>query len=678
MDTPSNLVNLRTQLCIVFDGFNPLSSRKNFWTQAAMDFLNHIYKKSIHTIIIGPKPASKLGTKLTQKFGFKKTIQFLDHNEVISLKSLEASRSHHIELKALNTSTRSWTRLRTQACLVIGKSGVWPKFFPGWTLPGTLSIDTFLSWFYQYKLIPGKDVAFLGSSNQVLRCALNLFNHNVQSCYILSPSSLQCWNSYKNSFISKGGRIFSNCEIIKLEKHNNFQNLLYLKTTEGTLILPIDTLVSSYQNTENINQPHFWKNGFFYLHIKRFLNEPFLDEEVWLEDLDWEELSWRLNHYFDTAKHSIIEGNLKLIKQKRKQFLAYRKPERKKELLYNGKILNQETLQWIQQAPSVPKTFEKKNPVASLECFENIPCRACADICPESAIEIPNLTDLPQLLENKCTGCGACVAICPASAAVMVQEFANQQKAKYFFADDTKELWQPKKPISLLNRQGQILGMGRIQNSLSYKGGLHRILEIEATNVYTWDARSFQKYENETSEIHLEQNMYLTKKCWILLNGVKRLSPEGIPLSIALWQLGQKRFEDALFCADGSCRLCNVNIDGKAALACQTLVKAGQSIQYNTVIKNKLKNNLNSIELCPCKNISTLNYEELLKEGVPDSLIKEVCGLGYGTCHGRWCIHSQEIAAQKQKSLQNYRPLCTGYEISLWREVWAEEIQDES
>lgn len=52
----------------------------------------------------------------------------------------------------------------------------------------------------------------------------------------------------------------------------------------------------------------------------------------------------------------------------------------------------------------------------------DVVCRSCGDACGEAAIRFsPRLggAALPQILEERCTGCGACVPACPAGAVTM-------------------------------------------------------------------------------------------------------------------------------------------------------------------------------------------------------------------------------------------------------------------
>ncbi len=59
----------------------------------------------------------------------------------------------------------------------------------------------------------------------------------------------------------------------------------------------------------------------------------------------------------------------------------------------------------------------KRGSVAIIECFQDIPCNPCEMKCPRNAIKVGiPITNLPELDEEKCSGCGLCVPWCPGLA----------------------------------------------------------------------------------------------------------------------------------------------------------------------------------------------------------------------------------------------------------------------
>ena len=65
--------------------------------------------------------------------------------------------------------------------------------------------------------------------------------------------------------------------------------------------------------------------------------------------------------------------------------------------------------------PGVPSEERMaKGRVAVIECVQEIPCYPCENACRLGAITIgEQITNLPTLHEEKCTGCGICATVCP-------------------------------------------------------------------------------------------------------------------------------------------------------------------------------------------------------------------------------------------------------------------------
>jgi len=107
-------------------------------------------------------------------------------------------------------------------------------------------------------------------------------------------------------------------------------------------------------------------------------------------------------------------------------------------------------------------------PKAILECYEAIPCNPCATSCPFDAIVIEDgLTAIPQLLTDKCTGCGQCVTACP-GLAITVCQIVNKKalfKIPYEFLPYPQkgEIWHG------LNRGGGIICEAEIKNVIANK-----------------------------------------------------------------------------------------------------------------------------------------------------------------------------------------------------------------
>jgi ferredoxin-type protein NapF len=76
----------------------------------------------------------------------------------------------------------------------------------------------------------------------------------------------------------------------------------------------------------------------------------------------------------------------------------------------------------LQQDAGAPPWHLKAQMAHNCLAYAGIVCRSCRDVCAEAAIRFsprPMGTAHPELIAERCTGCGACVAVCPASAVTL-------------------------------------------------------------------------------------------------------------------------------------------------------------------------------------------------------------------------------------------------------------------
>ena len=653
----ANLNNtLKTDICVILEDSTYDVHRDRIWSDGAEEFLRKIHKQGLHLTIIGPRIPYKLGSK--------KNVRFLDRHDVIGMKELEITKKQKIELRVLSKKSRSWFRVRTEICLVIGTNGIWPTKFDGWTTGGVLTHDAFLKWAYEHEMLPSDRIAFLGSHNKIFRSAIKALKMNAARTFIIEPEArTKCFRSYEDMYESIGGRVLRNHQIQKLELDpTTGMKRIFLKNEKGTMILEVGSLVLGQSNDEHINAPKYWKRGLFYVQRRIHPLDNESDEEVWQDIYDWEEIYWRVSRKLGITDQKKLDSALTHLKQLKRSSYKYR--TEKTALEYSGKVLSRNSLSTIQTSVSTPRDMKKAHPIASLECFESSPCRACADACPESAIEIKALIDQPKVIENLCTGCGACVAACPTSAALMLQETKTVGKAKYVFADPLNRPFQPNSNVQMLSRKGDVLGVGKLIHVQSYENAKNNLITVEATDVFLWDARRIS-YPQQ-SERHQE---IFKKFCWVTLNGVRRMSPVNIPVSIVLWKLGQQRFEDAMLCSNGICGLCDIEINGKNAFACQEIVSDGMNIKFEINISKYEKLN----PVCVCRQVEAKELMGATLEGVSPECMLEKTGLGSGACHGRWCRQSIELAVDSEK----LRPTFHGFDQSPWRDLRLKDIFEE-
>lgn len=106
------------------------------------------------------------------------------------------------------------------------------------------------------------------------------------------------------------------------------------------------------------------------------------------------------------------------------------------------------------------RRLQDRRPVAMIECLQEIPCNSCAMACKNGAIRMDNVSDIPKLDFQKCTGCMACAMVCPGLAIFLlrVEEDCGYITLPYEF------LLIPKvgDQVATLDREGKVLGKSRV------------------------------------------------------------------------------------------------------------------------------------------------------------------------------------------------------------------------
>jgi Fe-S-cluster-containing hydrogenase component 2 len=123
-----------------------------------------------------------------------------------------------------------------------------------------------------------------------------------------------------------------------------------------------------------------------------------------------------------------------------------------------------EALKKIKSSPGYPsyKRFIK-GPVAVIECPEEIPCDPCSEICPFNAIEVGKpITNLPRLIEDRCTGCGLCITACPGLAIFVVNLNYSTEEASISMPYEFLPVPKVGEQVKVLNREGAHICEGRV------------------------------------------------------------------------------------------------------------------------------------------------------------------------------------------------------------------------
>lgn len=116
-----------------------------------------------------------------------------------------------------------------------------------------------------------------------------------------------------------------------------------------------------------------------------------------------------------------------------------------------------------------PEERLAKGPVAIAECFQNIPCDPCYHSCKQGAIkEFSDINERPQVLFDKCNGCGSCMSRCPGLAIFVVDATYAEQEALVKIPYEFLPVPEVNETVITINRAGMEVGEGkvvRVQNS---------------------------------------------------------------------------------------------------------------------------------------------------------------------------------------------------------------------
>ncbi len=304
----------------------------------------------------------------------------------------------------------------------------------------------------------------------------------------------------------------------------------------------------------------------------------------------------------------------------------------------------------IRSFSGVPQEGQKKKPLASIECLEEIACSVCQTVCPTQAIQISPRPEPPTriLSEDLCTACGICVKACPSEAISMVEEKEDLSVSLLTLPWKGKQLWKEGEFATLLNRRGDALGSARVKRVLPESSEQVQLIQLEVPAHLLWEARGLRKPKPEAVEDEaffkaIQRSSSSESKVEITVNGEKRLVRDQIPVTVALYETGQNRPVDALFCRDGSCGLCEVSIDGNKKQACQSQIHRGMALKIDGISRpapGSSKPGTDDCSLCPCLGITREQVTDRMKQGhlrSPEAVLS-VTHVGEGRCRGRVCM----------------------------------------
>jgi ferredoxin len=532
--------------------------------------------------------------------------------------------------------------------------------FSAGVLPGLTAYPLFKSGELNWN--PG--VAILGSSNRAFRFGSELLESGCSEVFIIEPLAewggkrYAGWEVEKRRFETLGGKLIEAAPL-SLSQKSAWIWEFRIQDSKGVRLLEVSRVVTfgPFKKTEPVRE---YPPGSLLFEFDQDINGLGYEEESATL------LATRIIKAL-LPEVGVNKQNLDFLIRKSRSRLKGMDRHQEDPFFtsFQGKWLSNSTLKSIKGFEGVPQREHFKREVASIECIETIGCNLCEQACPTQAIKMDRLRFKEResrdsiLLEDKCIACGLCLQACPSATPVMLFEKENHSMSKLTLPARGEEVFSPNEMATLVNRKGDALGSGRVlsfkkleiptqenllpENRIQYHG--EYVCELEVPTHLLWEARTIRKLKANAaldreflrSEVKSTQ---AAPKVEVFMNGEKRLVREKVRLSQALFETGQNRANDMLDCVDGSCGLCQVDVDGIKALACQTDVRRGMSI--------KLKSDIFTVEsnkpdlLCHCLGISLSDLQERVKQGKLSTIEAALSSsqVGQGKCHGQLCMES--------------------------------------
>lgn len=114
-------------------------------------------------------------------------------------------------------------------------------------------------------------------------------------------------------------------------------------------------------------------------------------------------------------------------------------------------------------------TPELKGKIAVIECVEDIPCDPCITACPQDALVLESLVAIPELIPEKCGGCGLCIAECPGLAIFVIDFDYEKDAALIMLPYEFIPLPKKGENIDVLDRKGEKCGEGEVIKVRTHK-----------------------------------------------------------------------------------------------------------------------------------------------------------------------------------------------------------------
>ncbi|MGZ3700081.1 MAG: 4Fe-4S dicluster domain-containing protein, partial [Bdellovibrionota bacterium] len=487
-------------------------------------------------------------------------------------------------------------RIEARAVVKVSVPPVLPDPFPGWRSQGLIPLPTAIRLRSGGRMRWDPSAVILGTGNKALRFGSELLESGAAEVYCVETHAqwgakrFAGWEVEKRRFEMGGGKILE-AKPVSLTAKGPLLWELRLQDTHGVRVIETARVISAgpFQDLPGVRE---YPSGSYLFELEQTAAftkpddvEGWVTEEErgkWLASKIVRALMSELGHRED------LDQVYRRARSRLRRFGKHR--EEPFTPAYQGKWIATADSRAMRGFSGVPKTEQKRRPIASVECFEEISCNICQTVCPTQAIltgKIPRSQETPVLTESKCTGCGLCLTACPSSAIVLVEEREDRSFSQLTLPWRGEKPWKAGETATLLNRRGESLGSARVVALMDTREDPQpdvQLVQLEVPTHLLWDARALRRPRaaSATDPRYLESISRAADeepKVEVSFNGEKRLVRDKIPVSLALFEIGRGRPEDVLLCTDGTCGLCQVQIDGVKKLGCQTTIHRGMAIK---------------------------------------------------------------------------------------------------
>ncbi len=587
-------------------------------------------------------------------------------------------------------------RIRARAVVKVSDLTGLPDPFPGWRSQGLVPLSTAERLRRESHVSWDPCTVILGSGNRALRFGSSLLESGVAEVYCIESSAqwgakrFAGWEVERRRFEMLGGRLIEARPVRLLPKAALLWELK-VQDSLGVRLLEVARVVAAgpFEGQPGVRE-HPPGSSLFELEQTAQANRED-DVEGWV--MEEERGIWLAGKIIKSLATDLGERKEELdrvFKRARGRLRRYSKHrEEPFTPAYHGKWVSNGDLKAIKAFSGVPVLEHRARLIASVECFEQIPCSTCVTVCPTGAIELGRVPRDPEkriLQESKCISCGLCAQACPSGAIPLVKESGEHAMSSLVLPWRGKRLWSIGDFAILVNRRGETLGNARVSKILDpgevlaqrisagvitplvrLRGVTTQLVQVDVPSHLLWETRGLKRraaaaVEDEAYLEAVRRSEASAEKVDITLNGERRMVRDRIPVSVALFEVGQSRAEDVLYCPDGSCGLCQVLVDGVKKLACQSRTHRGMAIK---LVEPPAPTQGES-SLCPCLGITVEQVIERLQQGKLQSpeAVLSVTHVGEGKCHGQLCMEAFRRALLSQG--------LDATQWSDWRFPWSE------